>query len=1110
MAKLQPAGKINVSRVAATKERQVGKVGQQIGIKPSVAQVQEKKRVEGELSKAQSILGQAQTVEQYEIQFGKLTAEQKSYFSTPTQVKEKAEAEKQAFIKSNISRADSEIARYNERIKQAQEKIAYYKQKEQERGRDYGDNIDKYKEDIREYTRYINYLNRAKVRYISQGVSFSDANRWVDSEVDNWKKRREERANQIGFVPGITTGTITTETMSPQTKIFDSPVSSTKISTRISEPVASKDQIFFDATSALKAGRDLTIYQKQQGYNEIGAPNIVSRDSITLNPSKVTISEAEIAPMKLTTEQTKQFNIIPVTSNPYFSTALGEVSFEAGKKQAEQFQLKQLIGKKELGAKAPSKVKLEYVSAEERASSLYTDPAYKFIVDKTKGTSFGGETGLTFDKARQNIKESSQFLESKGFGNYKLTPFGGPSIVSAGEFIAGAGVGIAEDIKEKPVKQGLTFAAGAGFKLGFSGFKIGSRLVGASIAGKRGEQIAGRTASIFSTTIGTGLLGLYAFDVGSQFVAAETPEQKGGVLGVAGKDILLFGAGSSFGSRVVKPFRRFSELKIERFNERFDIKKATRQRLDGIGKLQPSEKTPLSKTFQQEFDLDAFRKKSFAFKAELIIKAAEKKAGKTFEPSKRDWLKSQISKRLELKYEPSPKPKPQQTGLKVGLDNSWIQWQKAQQMARFKSGADKLFFDLNTGKFKIREAQPRFKQKPQESISVKPDVNFYKQILQQQASRIKSGADKWVFDTKSGQYKIVESKPRFKQKTTLLFEKPTEFGKSITVAKQTGRFSNINSLQQLSAKRFRESLKPKLTPPKKIITLKDIYKEPKQEGPIQRSRGQQLILEKPKQEQLQSPKQRIITLDKIEPIQKQAAGQRLKTPQRLFSETKLIQLVGEKEIYGLGYRQKSLQLNKQVQRFSQRFSQEQRTKQLTDISFQKSQSINQNIFQRFRESVQEKPKPILELTGKIIPTKEKPPKIPIFGFNGRKIAKKEQAYYAEAKAKGGKKFIRLTEQPVSKAQALDIGSRAADETTARTFRIVPSKKQIPSPTLGGFDWALRQQKFRPYKIRRKAKIQLGNTYIEKTGNAIDTSGEARGLSLAKYIKKRRNPIGNLF
>lgn len=1272
MAKLQPAGKINVSRVSATKERQVGKVGQQIGIKPSVAQVQEQKRVEGELAAAQNILGQAQTVEQYEIQFGKLTAEQKSYFSTPQAVREKAEAEKQAFIKSNISRADSEIARYNERIKQAQEKIAYYKQKEQERGRDYGDSIDKYKDDIREYTRYINYLNRAKVRYISQGVSFSDANRWVDSEVDNWKKRREERANQIGFVPGITTGTITTETMAPQTKIFDSPVSSTKISNRISEPVAPKDQIFFDATKFKDFKKVGEIYNPSLGgfvqpnkQGQLGSETSITRIP-TIEEQKAIISATESGSYKKTLGK-----FFSDSGDLYINIKTKPTDFLPSTKLFETASIT-VQGKDKVSIPVPTILPSapvtifktsDSVSIRDIQSAVKTD--IENLPTKTNLYRMAGELD-TFSKGKVEgnlwVGSEKEFEEyQKRFAEYEafqqrvedrtssekwLT--GGKELLGQGIqflpststelgawFVGGAGAikGLTTGAKifsQLPKGARVPLALGwKGFDWTFTGLSIkeatkadspySTRLLNLGFAGLGGIGVAddlfkgyGKLRTVTATGY-TRRLTLSEDLTRAPFTRPRATiilrDSKGRVLTELDKNTGLLitpGGAVDKGEDFLKAAERelFEETGLKGIKlQKIDDVLTSRERnvvfegfIDDVtkGKLKPQagevvkfEWVKPPKKFEGSTPLNVFDKPAQRLKfwqenvrADdlFVISRAEKSKKVTSElaslsPSARKALESES---FEWGVKTFGKNVLKRTS-KEGL---------AKDFLLSKQGG--LFKELIIGKPAetfLRRGKPVYLARRTEADLA--TTSFFKDSFRKVFKRnLKIGKQPGTFAKfqdepgivvgfgsrydvpysalkkfSSGRYTYIHggpvpipSKKGFEQAITgqaskaivkgasrgenvLYFQPPTQADKVLSEsylgASYLGIFSGGKGSTAQQLKFSWTQLKPRIY--RASATLGDEVKPT-----LKAIRGKEFevgaqpgtglfFFNKGKKVWLGGKKVRIVDtaiessddialLNQAKKLGDRRAAKKVRTRKEVdlseFTTKRVTPYSSLSKTSGLSRLRKSSFRRPLAVSRGKTFLEKSKPTTLSE-EFKPGPSIASSTYKVPGEKI--KPSTytfsgsyLFPTPYKITPLAKRPSTALIVSQSNRITSKKEQAYYAEAKAKGGKKFIRLTEQPVSKSQALDIGSRAADETTARTFRIVPSNKKIPAPTLGGFDWALRQQKFRPYKIRRKARIQLGNTYIEKTGNAIDTSGEARGLSLAKYIKKRRNPIGNLF
>ena len=103
------------------------------------------------------------------------------------------------------------------------------------------------------------------------------------------------------------------------------------------------------------------------------------------------------------------------------------------------------------------------------------------------------------------------------------------------------------------------------------------------------------------------------------------------------------------------------------------------------------------------------------------------------------------------------------------------------------------------------------------------------------------------------------------------------------------------------------------------------------------------------------------------------------------------------------------------------------------------------------------------------------------------------------------KLIKLNKKPLSKQDAKDRMAAAIDRTTARTGKIKPVGKVKTLGTLRKGErgtFKRTKNKFRQVRIKRKKKIKLTNTFIEKKGRPlIDTRGEKRGLSLSKFRKR---------
>ena len=140
-------------------------------------------------------------------------------------------------------------------------------------------------------------------------------------------------------------------------------------------------------------------------------------------------------------------------------------------------------------------------------------------------------------------------------------------------------------------------------------------------------------------------------------------------------------------------------------------------------------------------------------------------------------------------------------------------------------------------------------------------------------------------------------------------------------------------------------------------------------------------------------------------------------------------------------------------------------------------------------------------TGRTKPPVKKVPhltsKFPYKSTNNIKVG-----YYAYGLS--GKKYVKLNKKPLSKQDALSRGSYAIDRTTAKTFKIVPVLKVKKLGNLAKREkgyYTKTARKFREYRVKKGKAYALILKQIEKRKYGIDTTGEKKGLSLAKYLSK---------
>jgi len=129
-----------------------------------------------------------------------------------------------------------------------------------------------------------------------------------------------------------------------------------------------------------------------------------------------------------------------------------------------------------------------------------------------------------------------------------------------------------------------------------------------------------------------------------------------------------------------------------------------------------------------------------------------------------------------------------------------------------------------------------------------------------------------------------------------------------------------------------------------------------------------------------------------------------------------------------------------------------------------------------------------------------PPAPPILGLKRTEFAPsflgigvKPQGFHTELKVGG--KFRRQTKQPLMRDTAAAFGAFLADESAARTYRVVPAKKAPikKSPR----EFGSRQFKFYPKKNAR-------DTFVERSSFAIDSPGEKRQITRKGLAALKRN------
>jgi len=143
-----------------------------------------------------------------------------------------------------------------------------------------------------------------------------------------------------------------------------------------------------------------------------------------------------------------------------------------------------------------------------------------------------------------------------------------------------------------------------------------------------------------------------------------------------------------------------------------------------------------------------------------------------------------------------------------------------------------------------------------------------------------------------------------------------------------------------------------------------------------------------------------------------------------------------------------------------------------------------------------------------------------FWFPGEKdyISRELVGYNILVKEK--KKWKQVSDNPLTREGAKDMGARYVDNTVAASFKIEPimmtrtirgEKEKVPKVfkenELKKGDGYFNQvvNKLRDHVIKKGKPFKVSNLWIEKKGSRIDTSGEKRGLSIARYKAELRKP-----
>jgi hypothetical protein len=118
--------------------------------------------------------------------------------------------------------------------------------------------------------------------------------------------------------------------------------------------------------------------------------------------------------------------------------------------------------------------------------------------------------------------------------------------------------------------------------------------------------------------------------------------------------------------------------------------------------------------------------------------------------------------------------------------------------------------------------------------------------------------------------------------------------------------------------------------------------------------------------------------------------------------------------------------------------------------------------------------------------------------------KKTQLYIPYAKQ--GKRYVRLSKLPLKKNDALSRASYVADNTVSSTIKLKPVGRSKRIGKLKSYEknyFTNKNKKFRGFTVRKGKKYAIINKAIERKKFRIDTKGEKKGLSVARFLKRKR-------
>lgn len=108
----------------------------------------------------------------------------------------------------------------------------------------------------------------------------------------------------------------------------------------------------------------------------------------------------------------------------------------------------------------------------------------------------------------------------------------------------------------------------------------------------------------------------------------------------------------------------------------------------------------------------------------------------------------------------------------------------------------------------------------------------------------------------------------------------------------------------------------------------------------------------------------------------------------------------------------------------------------------------------------------------------------------------------ESTKKGKARYQRVSKKPLTRAQALDLGSYITDNSVGARFKIQRTRS-VASPLndirIANY-FNRSKDKFREFRVKRGKRVGTPNIFIEKRNRRIDTLGERQELSIARAAR----------